>query len=135
MSLLSLIPLRAWAAMLVAALIAAAGSWVAWQHHALADARIRLARATTALQACQSTQTRWQAAYRALERRRADDQRSAIQSAGDEAGACEARIARARQSTGAISGLLSRAPPVDGRGCPVREIMQGSDLDAALPQP
>lgn len=135
MSLLSLIPLRAWAAMLGAVLIAAAGSGLAWEHHALADTRVRLARATTALQACQATQVRWQAAYRSLERRRADDQRSAIRFAGNQAGVCEARIARARRSTSALSLLLSRPPLADQRGCPAREIMQGSDLDAVLPQP
>ncbi len=134
-ALLSPIPLRVWLAGAAAILILAQTGALAWQGREVAAARQRRAAAQAALTECSRTAEGWRRAHGALEARQLLARQAAIGEAASAAGACESRIAGARRSAAAIAALVSRPPAEDGRGCPVREILGGDELDAVLPQP
>lgn len=74
----------------------------------------------------------WEASYRTASDRRAQEGRDAIAATNLAAQACDARVAAARRSAGAIQTIITKDPVYDQDHCPVRRSV-GFDLlrDAA----
>ena len=135
MNPLALIPGRLWLAALAAAVccLAMFGVWL--QGRALMTAQTRLAVAQDAVRTCRASGQALAAALHELQQQGRDERHAARRSAGEEALACDERVARARRQALGIADLINRPVAQDSRGCPAREIMEGIELDAAIPNP
>ncbi|GGL48566.1 hypothetical protein [Caulobacter rhizosphaerae] len=69
----------------------------------------------------------WEASYRSASSKRADEGQRAITATNLAALACDARVAAARRSAGAIQTIVSKDPIYDEAHCPVRRSV-GFDL-------
>ncbi|MFZ3005841.1 MAG: hypothetical protein WA047_06670 [Phenylobacterium sp.] len=76
----------------------------------------------------------WATSYGKSEGFRAREQADAVADVNDAAKACDARVARARTSVAAIQALVTKEPPHDPNGCPVRRLLDARQLrDATAP--
>lgn len=76
----------------------------------------------------------WATAYGKSEGYRAREQVDAVADVNAAAKTCDDRVARARTSAAAIQALVTKEPPHDPNGCPVRRLLDARQLrDATAP--
>lgn len=72
------------------------------------------------------------AAFNASEQLRRDERAAAVKAINEVGAACSTRVARARASAVAIENLITKEPRHDASGCPVRALVDPSELRDAI---
>ena len=120
--------LRYWWAIAISALIAL----LALQTGRLdsAKASLKVSQAETARQKANSAA--WEASYHQTQAMRLQDQETAVRAVSEADAQCDARVSAARKSSHAIQTIIQKVPTYDPNGCPARELVSNSLLNAAL---
>lgn len=74
----------------------------------------------------------WKASFRKAEDLRSQEATRATAAVSDMALACNARVAKARQSAAAIAALITKEPKRDPQGCPLRALLDPRELRDAI---
>jgi hypothetical protein len=120
--------LRYWWVGLVAAALAFAG--VQTSRLRASDASLHASRLETARETARARA--WEASYRQADALRREEQGRALRAVSEGEAMCDARVAKARKSSTAIQTIVKTETRYDPSGCPVRERVPDSLLNAAL---